>query len=141
MLPVFTSPRGSRKVKVESLWTLYWRSASASDALLGIWKPLLGGAPFSAKAVEGGGAFRRTRSAQDFGAGFGGGAAGTAASSAGCSPFAVSDFCSPDVDTGAACEVGDAIGLSEVAGGDGLGLAIPGMFGTAIAVRVSRRAC
>jgi hypothetical protein len=91
--------------------------------------------------AEGVGALLRTRSAHDFGAGLGAGVAGAAASSAFESAEVEAGFASSLAGSTADCEVEDCVGLSEVAGGEAFGRAIPGMFGTAMAVRVSRRVC
>jgi len=91
----------------------------------------------------------RTRSAQDFGAGFGAGVTGV---SSACSAFSIgaavcSDvvgvaraaLCSSEVGAATSAEA-DPVRFS-AAGGDALAFPMIGRFGTAIAVLVSRRAC
>lgn len=83
MLPVFTSPLGSRKDTLLPLLTLYCLRASANEALLGKLVPFVCAPPLSkAAAPDAPFVFVRTRSAQDFGAAFGGGVSGATVSSA-----------------------------------------------------------
>lgn len=82
-----------------------------------------------------------TRSAHDFGAGFGGGEIGASVSSVDFSSGTTAIVCSSDVVVViSSASVDLDVGLSTAAG-DGFGLCRFGMFGTAIAVLVSLRPC
>jgi hypothetical protein len=139
MLPGFTNPLGSRKESV-SLVTVCCLSASARGALFGtLFTPFGTVVPLACAAADAVlASLVRTRSAHDFGAaGFGG-------------DFGVSGAVSAVPSTAAASACTDATSLEAVDGccgcfstdGDaGFAFDNPPMLGTAIAVRVSLRAC
>lgn len=90
MLPVFTSPLGSKKEMFSSLSTSYCLRASANEPDLEALVPLVVTMPFKAAEAEAAAAFfERTRSAQDLGAALEGGEA-TGNASAGFESVAAS---------------------------------------------------
>jgi hypothetical protein len=139
MLPGFTSPLGSRKERL-SLVTVCCLSASAKGALFGtLCVPVGAAVPFACAADAVLASLVRTKSAQDFGAAGLGGDVGTSAGAVSVVPLtaAVSAW------TGAAsaAATGGCCVCFSVDVGVPFAFGSPPMFGTAIAVRVSLRAC
>lgn len=145
MLPVLTSPLGSKKAIFSSFSTLYCFRASAKDSALDGPVPLATATPFKAADADLADAFfDRTRSAQDFGTARAVGEA-VAASSTACDVTAASG-CVWAVPSGAyvgvACGAGGGV---EVVSDDAVFGLAAGMFGRAgtigTAVRVSFLVC